>query len=155
MKKPLSLPLAVRVAPPPPTIDEARAKLGGRAESGPRAGEVVDVDGAAGSMGVVVFALDDEAWVWIGEGRLKKCSATTLVAHAGEPPRELSRVAADVRVFASLREGARVRYVADAAEMREGTLAEKCRFGGLVTTASGTVVAVAFRRLWPAATDAA
>jgi len=146
VKKPLSLPLAVRVPSPAPTVDEARAKLGGRAESDARAGSVVR---ASETIGVVVFARDDETWVWIGEGRLQKCAPSALATHDGETPRELERVVADVRVFASLREGARVRYMADAAELRDGVLAEKCRFGALVATPMGGIVAVAFRRLWP------
>jgi hypothetical protein len=54
-------------------------------------------------------------------------------------------VALDARAFADLREGQRVGYHHEG-RLGEGTLVEKCRFGGLVERGDGTIVGVAFRR---------
>ena len=72
----------------------------------------------------------------------------TKSVRSATPP-ELSTVANDARVFGSLAEGQRVRYEPDPGHFAEGTLIEKCRFGGLVLLEDGTLVGVGFRRIWP------
>jgi hypothetical protein len=55
-----------------------------------------------------------------------------------------------VRLFASLSEGDRVRFASAASAAAEGLLIEKCRYGALVLDDEEKVLAVGFRRLWPA-----
>jgi hypothetical protein len=43
-----------------------------------------------------------------------------------------------------------VRYADDAGALIDGKLIEKCRWGALVARDDGAVVAVGFRKLWPA-----
>jgi hypothetical protein len=63
--------------------------------------------------------------------------------------KELLAIAADARVFGQLSEGQRVRYQQKDG-LGEGYLVEKCRFGGMIERADGTVVGVGFRRIWAA-----
>jgi hypothetical protein len=153
-KKP-SLPLfgARRApAPPPPRIDDARTALGGRAETTALAGSLVRVrSGEASTLGAVVFADEARADVWIGEGRIRRLPLEALTPATDAAHHPLAAVAADARVYAALREGAAVRFLTSAGDAREGTLLEKCRYGGLVRDAEGRVHAVSFRRLLPPA----
>lgn len=150
----------------PPTVDEARAALGGRraARSGvasggasggagaeaEREGDGVRFTDARGSAreGVVVCASAAELDVWIGDGRFQRLAAgraSPLPLGEGHP---LAEVAADARVFAGLAEGTPVHFVRRSGEIGEGVLVEKCRYGALVE-ADARIVAVSFRRLWP------
>lgn len=148
MKRPLTLPLAKeeKESSPTPTLDEARVRLGGRAQTGTRTGQVMM---AGGTAVVVIHDGGDELWVWLSEGRVKRVPSSSLVSFSLPPSADLARVAADAVVFGSLREGERVRWMAPDAELREGLLVEKCRFGALVAIEGDAIVAVAFRRLWP------
>jgi len=59
---------------------------------------------------------------------------------------------AEVRLFATLKEGQRVRFAekdGSAGELSVGMLVEKCRYGALVAKDDGRILAVGFRRLWP------
>ena len=62
----------------------------------------------------------------------------------------LSALATDASVFARLGEGDSVRYSDDTGAFRDATLIEKCLYGALVARVDGTIVAVGFRKLWPA-----
>lgn len=133
----------------PPTIEQARDALGGRAATEPRAGRRVRVHDASGALaeGVIVFASPREDDVWIGEGRFRRVSPADCVPLEGGDP-ALAPIAADARRFAALSEGAAVTFVDRGGRPHEGTMVEKCRYGALV--AEGTrIVAVSFRRIAP------
>jgi hypothetical protein len=97
---------------------------------------------------VVVCEADGELDVWIGEGRLQRLAAARATLDRIEPDHALADVAADALVHASLSEGQRLRFLTRDGASREGVLAEKCRYGALVSH-EGRVLAVSFRRLWP------
>ena len=88
----------------------------------------------------------EERDVWIGQGRFVRVGASDLSALVDEDP-SLADVAADARRFADMRELDEVRYVDRADVERCGTLLEKCRYGGLVSTEEDKIIAVSFRRL--------
>lgn len=136
----------------PPSIDEAREALGGRIARSPsaRIGALARFRDARGRdvEGVVVCETSDELDVWIGEGRLQRVATTRAALDRMEPDHMLADVAADARVFASLSEGQRIRFLTRDGSSHEGVLAETCRYGALVSHES-RVLAVSFRRLWP------
>lgn len=134
----------VRVPDQPPTVDGARAALGGRAATLEGAGAVVRMP--SGRLAVVVFVAPHEQDVWIGEGRFAR--ATESLEPAPATP-ELEAVAADARRFARLSEGDPVRYLDRSGAPHEGTLIEKCRYGALVLAPDERVLAVSFRRVFP------
>lgn len=151
MTRRVFLPLA---APPEPLpqLDAVRSKLGGRVGgqvvSG--VGEPVDVDHAGSSQpGVVLFSDGEHADVYLGRGRVQRTRREKLGPHAGELPSELRQVALEIRVFAGLREGERVRYVDREQGLSEALLVEKCRFGAVVLRADERLMGVGFRNLWP------
>ena len=154
---PMFLGRAARPERPAPKVHDARAALGGRASSSALAGTLVTVTSPAGATrpGAVVFADEASVDVWVGDGRIRRVRhADVTVAHElGEHP--LAAVAADARVFASLVEGTTVRFLSPVGITLEGTLAEKCRYGALVLAADGKLLAVSFRRLFPAVSGAA
>ena len=123
-----------------------RARLGGRARTDPQAGRVVCfLD--TGATGVVLFGHGDEVHVFSNAGWVRRTTADALT-QVDEPPEDLNAVANDVRVFAALEEGHRVRFQ-DLAGMAQGTLIEKCRYGAVVRRDDETVMGVGFRRIWP------
>ncbi|MGK4006091.1 hypothetical protein WMF31_25960 [Sorangium sp. So ce1036] len=152
-----------------PTIDAVRERLGGRASTEPGAGEFVTLTTAAGKAlaGVVLFRRGDVVDVWIDTSEAHISSKDTDVSHGagrglvhrahraditpmhGPAPDSLGAVATDACVFGALLEGQRIRFQ-DGGDLSEGTLVEKCRFGGLVRRDDGTLLGVGFRRLWPA-----
>ncbi|EYF02027.1 hypothetical protein [Chondromyces apiculatus] len=151
-----------------PSADEVRARLGGRAATGPGAGELVTLTTSTGSElpGVVLFVAGDDLDVWV-ETALPRPPTAALLAPASNAgvvhrvtraavvplhvpaSKQLTTVAADARIFAALGEGQRIHYQTDAG-LREGTLVEKCRYGALVASDDGVLIAVGFRRVWPA-----
>ncbi|WP_437871183.1 hypothetical protein [Sorangium sp. So ce363] len=162
-----------------PTVDAVRERLGGRASTEPGVGELVLLTTATGKAlpGVVLYRGGTTVDVWIDttttasstpdEARsLGLASAVTRrgVVHRARPadlaplrvaaPESLIAIAADARVFAALSEGQRIRFQ-DGGDLAEGTLVEKCRFGGLVRRDDGTLLGVGFRRLWPAQSEGA
>jgi len=144
------LPLAPKNEQPTP-VDVARKKLGGRGTSGPGQGKVVTVPAGGGrAVGVILFASDDEVLVLVDPSAVRKARPHMVVPFGGDVPEDIARLASDVGVFARLSEGDPIRYEASAGTMRDGTLVEKCRYGGLVREGGGAVVAVGFRKLWPA-----
>jgi hypothetical protein len=154
---------AVSVASKKPSLDDARSRLGGRTlgEAPPPAGiapgRIVKVfanDGEAHVV-VVVFANAEEVHILIDGKRLRRVPPADVHAHDGETPSALAKIAADAHVFNHLAEGQPVRYSDDSGELLAGKLVEKCRYGALVVREDGAMVAVGFRKLWPAAADAA
>ena len=71
--------------------------------------------------------------------------------HDGAAPTALAKIAADAHIFSRLAEGEQIRYADDSGGLLAGKLVEKCRYGALVVRDDGAVVAVGFRKLWPAA----
>lgn len=162
-----------------PTVDAVRERLGGRASTEPGVGELVLLTTAAGEAlpGVVLYRHGTTVDVWIdtttttsstqdearssaraqavtGRGVVRRARPANLAPLRAGAPDSLVAVAADARVFAALSEGQRIRFQ-DGGDLAEGTLVEKCRFGGLVQRDDGTLLGVGFRRLWPAQADGA
>lgn len=158
-KKSAHLPLfgasSARAAKPAPKVEEARAALGGRARSSALAGALVHVRTPAREqqLGAVVFADETSVDVWIGEGRIRRVRAADISIASDVGAHPLVAVAADARIFATLFEGASVRFLSPAGVTLEGTLTEKCRYGALVLGLDGKLLAVSFRRLFPVSTD--
>ncbi len=140
------------VGPSAPSIDQAREALGGRVggQASPRVGRGARFTDSRGRAqeGVIVCETEGTTDVWIGDGRFQRLASGRcdgLVLDAEHP---LADVAADARVFASLAEGSPVRFVSRDGKESEGHLAERCRYGALVSS-GGRVMAVSFRRIWP------
>jgi hypothetical protein len=135
-----------------PTLANARKRLGGKANRSTQTGAVVrliDEAKGAGSVGIVLHADEGELDVLLGAQLLRK---TKLELTLPADPHAVDAVLlADVRVFAALEEGDRVRF-SDASGAAEGVLVEKCRYGALVAKDDGTILAVGFRKLWPVST---
>ena len=150
MGRRLFLPLANGDPVASPTVDAVRRRLGGRASTEPGAGEFVAVasDRGAARSGVVLFVQGDALDVWLQGGVVRRTHRSRVVttAEAGD---DLLSIAHAARIFAALEEGQRVSYQHDDG-VGEGSLVEKCRFGGLVERGDGTVLGVGFRRLWSA-----
>jgi hypothetical protein len=144
------------VTAPNPSLDAVRKRLGGRAATDPGAGDVVRLDlGPEGErVGVVLFAQGEALDVWLATGMptglVRRTTRGRAARHDGPTPDDLASVADDARVFGALREGERVRYEPSPGRYGEGTLGEKCRFGGVLVRDDGVLVGVGFRRLWPA-----
>jgi hypothetical protein len=145
-----------------PSLDDARNRLGGRtndeepAPVGMVPGRVVRVfanDGAE-HVAVVVFANPDEVHILIDGTKLRRVPPASVFAYDGEAPSSVSKIAADAHVFSRLAEGEKIRYADDSGGLLAGKLVEKCRYGALVVREDGAVVAVGFRKLWPAANAA-
>jgi hypothetical protein len=135
---------AVRIPAGPPSVDDARAALGGRASTGPGAGELVRVGALEG---VVVFASATERDVWIGEGRFQRVDSASCAPADGAPRADLAPIASDAIRFAALAEGDAVRVRDRRDREQDGRLIEKCRYGALVLCEGERVIAVSFRRL--------
>jgi hypothetical protein len=134
------------------SVGAVRKRLGGRATSDPGAGEVVRIvrGTAPDVLGVVLFASGDELHVLTDEVTVRRTSRTHVSPAHGTSSEALASLAADARVFGSLLEGQRVRYV-DGASLAEGTLVEKCRYGAIVVRDDRTLMGIGFRMIWPAA----
>lgn len=148
-----------------PTVDEIRRRLGGRASTGPGAGELVTltIPGGEELPGVVLFADGDDVDVWVEQPgssvavalgsavvrRARRSDLRPLRAPALKDLGDLVAVAGDARVFGALLEGQRIRYPTEQG-VTEGILVEKCRFGAVVERSDGSLVGVGFRRLLPA-----
>ena len=135
----------------PRTVDAVRSQLGGRAESLPGIGEIVAIKSTDHSeAGVVLFVSSTHFDVWYGGSQVRRTPRELIEPYIGDVSHELMVVASDARVFAALQEGERVRFSPGEDGHDEGTLSEKCRFGGLVLRDDGVMVGVGFQRLWPA-----
>jgi hypothetical protein len=129
-----------------PTIERARRRLGGRASTDGTAGQPVRFLGEE-TTGVVLFGAADRCDVLLEGGAVRRTRPELLAATA--PVEPMLRVVAEIRLFGRLREGERVRFEHEG-RAEEGVLVEKCRYGALVAKRDGTLLAVGFRRLWPA-----
>lgn len=154
MGRKLFLPLTLSDARPP-TVDVVRKRLGGRASTEPGPGELVTLRTERGSerIGVVLFVRGEDLDVWLDGGVVRRARRSTLTSLADgalgdetQRPKDLHAIARDAQSFADLVEGQRVHYQHDAG-IGEGTLVEKCRFGGLIERGDGTLLGVGFRAL--------
>jgi hypothetical protein len=144
-----------------PSIDAARARLGGRVTEveappgGFAPGVMVTFGTASGrrTPGVIVFASQAELHVLLDGIRLRRLRPDEVALHEGEPSIELEKIAGDARLFGALVEGQSVRYADDGGGLIDGKVVEKCRWGALVLRDDGAVVAVGFRKLWPSSTS--
>jgi hypothetical protein len=144
-----------------PSLDDARNRLGGRttdeepAPPGINPGRVVRVFANDGEehVAVVVFANADEVHILIDGTRLRRVPPSAVHTYDGVTPSSMSKIAADAHVFSRLAEGEKIRYADDKGGLLSGKLVEKCRYGALVVREDGAVIAVGFRKLWPAATS--
>lgn len=140
-----------------PSIEAARSRLGGRLDGGPAPagfapGRVVSfaLPGGRRRAAVVVYAGGDEIHVLLDPVRLRRMQPDEIGAHEGPVDDEMTKLAADAQLFGLLVEGQAIRYADDAGALVDGKLIEKCRWGALVARDDGAVVAVGFRKLWPA-----
>jgi hypothetical protein len=152
-----SLPLALdilanaRAKSRTPTVDAARRMFGGRGASEPGVGKLVRVETAEGSiLGVLLFTTHSECDVFMEDATVRRMRPERVAALLDDAPEELVAIARDATAFGALEEGDRVCFASKQGEMSEGTLVEKCRYGALVLTLSGTIVAVGFRKLFAA-----
>jgi hypothetical protein len=144
--------ILARVDAGKPTLENTRRRLGGRTASGPGAGDVVTIDVAgAPTRGVVLFASDVLREIIFEGGVVRRAAPEACAIVSGAVAGALGDLANSVRVFASLREGDEVCYEPPDDSPARGTLIEKCRYGALVASADGRIVAVGFGKLWPAA----
>lgn len=145
-----------------PSLDDARNRLGGRttdeepAPPGIAPGRVVRVFANDGEehIAVVVFANADEVHILIDGTRLRRVPPSAVHDYDGATPSSMAKIAADAHVFSRLAEGEKIRYADDKGGLLAGKLVEKCRYGALVVREDGAVVAVGFRKLWPASNGA-
>jgi len=143
-----------------PSIDVARTRLGGRSDAqeiappGFAPGVIVSFALASGRRraAVIVYAGPTEVHVLLDGIRLRRLPPSELRLHDGATPEDLTKLAADARLFGLLCEGESVRYADDSGGLVDGKLVEKCRWGALVLRDDGAVVAVGFRKLWPTPT---
>ncbi len=147
----------------PTGLDDARSRLGGRtkdeepAPPGLGPGTVVSViaKDATKHLAVVMFANSAEVHVLIDGTRLRRVPPASVEVNDGKTPNALAELAAEASLFARLVEGQAVRYADDTGGLLGGKLVEKCRYGALVVRDDGAVIAVGFRKLWPATTAGA
>ena len=151
----LNLPLLPELAAPDdakPRMEAARKQLGGPGDTDGLAGVTARVATRQGvhRVGVVLYADAREVDVWFEGSLVRRTARAELVTVDPAQHPELDAVIADVKVFAALCEGERVRWSTAEGAPGEGRMIEKCRYGALVATDDGRVLAVGFRRLWPA-----
>jgi hypothetical protein len=137
-----------------PSIEAARRRLGGRATAPSHRvpGSLVQVklQGKAWTKGILLWATERHCDVWFEDGVARRARFHAVTLCAGPMPDGLMRVAGEMRLFTSLVEGERVRWERPT-EVAEGCIVEKCRYGAIIVSRDNRVVAVGFRKLWPAA----
>ena len=136
-----------------PALEAARRKLGGRSvtPSARAPGALVETtlqDGVL-HLGVLLWASAGSCDVWFDDALARRARSEAVVCSACPTPESLVRIEAEIRMFAALAEGDRVRWERTAG-VTEGLIVEKCRYGAIVVTRAARVVAVGFRKLWPA-----
>ncbi|MCU0653733.1 MAG: hypothetical protein MUF64_00060 [Polyangiaceae bacterium] len=152
MSRRVKLPVVERDVPSESTVELLRRSLGGALSPGEvaLAGRFVALQSQPERPLVVLFESQDEAHLWVGQGRVRKAPVATLTDPTGAPSPELHAVARDIRRLHTLGEGARVGVLLPEppGAIGRGVLVERCRFGALVRVLDGRVLAVGFRRLW-------
>jgi hypothetical protein len=132
---------------PAPHLERARRGLGG--------GYSADVDlsmigrfvRSTPHEGVVLHADGSTVDVMVSAGVVRRVARERVVTVDDVELSTLRRrMADDVRRFAAMPTGWRVRFMAEEGEA-EGLLIEKCRYGALVALDDGRVVALGFSRM--------
>ena len=141
---------AVRLPSGPLDVEAARRRLGGGVAAQPRMGERVrgvDTRGIE-HRGVLLCLEDGLADVWIGGGRILR-TAEGLVPDASEHDEggALGDIVRRARRFAALQPGAALSWRAPDDSELSGVVREKCRYGALVETPAGAILAVSFTLL--------
>jgi hypothetical protein len=140
-------------ASPRASIDSARRRLGGKpnAPSTLAPGLLVQavLRDRGRHTGVVLWSSERDCDVWFDDGVARRLRPSSVLVYGGAVPDELARVAAEARLFALLAPGELVRWQRPSG-IAEGCIVEKCRYGAIIVTRDGRLVAVGFRRLWPA-----
>jgi hypothetical protein len=140
-----------------PALDAARRKLGGRsiAPSARSPGALVETTLQDGTRhtGILLWASAGMCDVWFDDGLARRTRSGAVVPCAGPIPESLVRVEAEIRMFSTLAEGDRVRWEREDG-LTEGRILEKCRYGAIVVTRSARLIAVGFRKIWPASVHA-
>ena len=103
----------------------------------------------AATLGVVLFRSGDQVDVYLGDGWVRRTSASAVTPLDAAPPEPLSAIAADARVFVGLKNGDRVRYQDGSGKVRSAVLVDKCRYGAIVANDEQRLIGVGFRKLWP------
>ena len=144
-----------------PTTATMRKRLGGRLDGAisvvtPRGvvtvGSFVELsssDGTATKPGVLLTVEGDAVDVYMAGGLVRRTRAD-FIAPRSRAPEDLVPIAESAAVFARLGEGQAVEVERAEGLVERGTLVEKCRYGALVKLASDVVLAVGFRKVWPA-----
>jgi hypothetical protein len=148
----VKLPVVEPAEPPEATAEVLRRSLGGplAENEGGRAGHAVELRTQPGRPLVVLLEEGEDVHVWVGQGRVRKVQRPALADHEGARPPELDAIARDIARFRALPEGAPVAFLMTSppGATGRGVLVERCRFGALVQSADGRLMAVGFRRLW-------
>jgi hypothetical protein len=136
-----------------PALEGARRKLGGRSlspsERSPGALVEATLRDGLPHAGILLWASTGTCDVWFDDGLARRARSEAVLFRARPIPESLLRIAAEVRIFSGLAEGDRVQWER-ATGLTEGRIVEKCRYGAIVVTRGGKVIAVGFRKLWPA-----
>jgi hypothetical protein len=150
MSRKLALPVLLP-APPTPSVDRVRKRLGGRASTESGTGDIVTftTDGGIHQTGVVVFIRGDELDVYVSDNLVRRIRRTSAKPTDAAVAPSFVRIAECARIFERLTEGQRVEFTSDE-RTHEGILVEKCRFGALVERGDGKIIGLGFQRLWPA-----
>ena len=101
-------------------------------------------------VGVVLHETATDADVWLTGNSVRRVTIDRVCTVHGEAEETLRECSADVQLFTSLTQGQRVLFEDGRGATIEGSLVEKCRFGAIVARDDGSVMAIGFRRLWPA-----
>ncbi len=135
------------------SLESARRKLGGSSvvpsERSPGGLVQASLSDGLDHAGVLLWCSGGYCDVWFDDGVARRARTELVVPRARPTPESLLRIEAEVRVFSTLVEGERVRWEREAC-LVEGRIAEKCRYGAIVVTHEAKVIAVGFRKLWPA-----
>ena len=101
----------------------------------------------------MVLTRDDTgAFVWTGPRLVRRVPTARLqVPVVGAVPEEFEQMSADARAFGVLQEGDHVAFADQRGGSARGVLLEKCRFGALVRSEAGAVLAVGFQGVSSAA----
>ena len=138
-------------------LEAARRKLGGRSvtPSLRSPGALVEatlLDGRRHA-GILLWASAGSCDVWFDDGLARRTRSDAVTSGTCPTPEALVRIEAEIRMFSTLVEGDRVCWER-APGIAEGRIAEKCRYGAIVVTRGARVLAVGFRKLWPATVHA-
>jgi hypothetical protein len=140
-------------ATPPSSIESARRRLGGKPITPSTRAPGLPVQAVLRDRrkhtGVVLWSSERDCDVWFDDGVARRMRPSCILPYSGAVPDDLARVSAEARLFALLAPGELVRWQRPSG-VAEGCIVEKCRYGAIIVTRDGRLVAVGFRRLWPA-----